>query len=65
MNLKSWEATILQIVDELSHEPRESGKQKVLNTWRATLEKEPNSVPLFQVDEIVRGVRKRIAVVDG
>jgi hypothetical protein len=63
MDLKSWEATIQEIVADLNHEPRESGKQKVLNIWRAKLEKEPNSVPLFHVDEIVREVRKRITVV--
>jgi hypothetical protein len=61
MNLKEWEATICQIVDEASRKPRESGKQKILMAWRAKLEKEPNSLEPFQIDEIVREVRKRLA----
>jgi hypothetical protein len=60
MRLKDWEATIQQIVDESSREPKESGKHKVLTDWRAKLEGEPASLPLFHVDEIIREVRKRL-----
>ena len=60
MDLKAWEATIQQIAAEFDHEPKESGKQRVLTAWRATLEREPTSLPLFQIDEIVREVRKRM-----
>ena len=60
MNLKDWETTIQQIVDESNHEPKESGKHKVLVAWRAKLEKEPTSLPAFRIDEIVREVRNRL-----
>jgi hypothetical protein len=65
MNLKAWEATICQIVDETSQKPRESGKQKILMAWRAKLEKEPNSLEPYQIDQIVKEVRKRLASVSG
>ena len=61
MDLKGWEATINQIVDEARKEPRESGKQKILLAWRAKLEKEPTSLLPYQIDEIVWEVRKRLA----
>ena len=60
MNLQTWEATIQQIAAESNHEPKESGKHKVLTAWRAKLEKEPTSLPPFRIDEIVREVRKRL-----
>jgi hypothetical protein len=60
MNLKDWEATIQQIVAESNHEPKEAGKHKVLNAWRAKLEREPTSLPAFRIDEIVREVRSRL-----
>ncbi|HEY2841469.1 MAG TPA: hypothetical protein VGJ26_20085 [Pirellulales bacterium] len=62
MNLRNWEATIQQIVDESNQEPKESGKQKVLTGWRLKLEKEPTSLPPFQIDHIVREVRQRLNV---
>lgn len=62
MNLKAWQATIQQIVSESNHEPRESGKNRILATWRAKLEKEPTSLRAFQIDEIVREVRKQLDV---
>jgi hypothetical protein len=62
MNLKDWEATIQQIADDSNHEPKESGKQKILTAWRLKLEKEPTCLRPFQIDEIVRGVRKKLTV---
>ena len=62
MNLKAWEATIQQIADELSLAPKEAGQQKILTAWRAKLEKEPTSLLPFQIDEIVREVRKKLTV---
>ncbi len=62
MNLRIWEATIQQIVDESNQEPKESGKQKILTAWRLKLEKEPTSLPPFQIDHIVREVRQRLNV---
>jgi hypothetical protein len=62
MNLKDWETTIQQIADESNRELKEAGKQKTLTAWRARLEKEPTSLPPFQIDELVREVRKRLTV---
>ncbi len=61
MNLKEWEETINQIVEEIKQEPPKSRKHKVLMAWRVKLEKEPISLQPFQIDEIVREVRKRIS----
>ena len=60
MNLATWETTIQAIVDESNRQRKESGKYKILNDWRAKLEKEPTSLRPFQIDEIVREVRQRL-----
>lgn len=60
MNLRNWETTIQQIVADSNAQPKESGKQKVLTGWRLKLEKEPTSLPPFQIDHIVREVRQRL-----
>jgi hypothetical protein len=65
MNLKPWEATIQQIVDEFSLTPRDSDQQRILTAWRVKLEKEPTSLHPYQIDEIVREVRKRTTVANG
>ena len=59
MRLKEWEATIQKIVDECNQEPKIAGR--VLMEWRAKLEKEPNLLQPFQIDEIVREVRRRLS----
>ncbi len=63
MNLQDWELTIQQIVEESNHEPKESGKQRVLTGWRAKLAQEPHLLEPYQIDEIVREVRKRLTSV--
>ncbi|MDA0835641.1 MAG: hypothetical protein O2955_14445 [Planctomycetota bacterium] len=65
MSLKKWETIIQQIIDESNHEPKESGKQRLLVEWRAKLEKEPPHLPLHQIDEIVREVRQRLITAQG
>jgi hypothetical protein len=60
MDLTNWEATIQQFVDESNQQPTEGGKHKVLIAWRAKLEEEPTSLPLYEIDKIVREVRKRL-----
>jgi hypothetical protein len=62
MNLKVWEATIQQIVDEFCLEPNETGHRRILTAWRAKLEKEPTSLLPFQIDQIVQDVRKKFIV---
>jgi hypothetical protein len=58
MRLDEWEVTIQKIIDECNHEQK--GSYKVLAKWRATLEKEPSHLQPFQIDEIVREVRRRL-----
>lgn len=60
MRLEKWEPTILEILREMSLEPKESGKQRVLHGWRMKLEKGQPPVPVYQIDEIVREVRRRL-----
>ena len=59
MNLMDFEATIREMGDQVYFAPNELAKQRVMKTWRANLEKEPTSLLAFQVDEIIREVRKR------
>jgi hypothetical protein len=59
MDLKDWEETIIQIVEEIKQEPPKSRKHKLLIAWRFKLEKEPFSLQPFQIDEIVREVQQR------
>jgi hypothetical protein len=58
MRLHEWEVTIQEIVDECNNEERRS--DKVLMEWRAKLEKEPSLLRPFQIDELVREVRRRL-----
>ena len=59
MRLEEWEVTIQKIVDECNQEPKIAGR--VLMEWRAKLEKEPTLLKPFQIDEIVREVRRRLS----
>ena len=59
MRLEEWEATILKMTDECNQEQqRQNG---VLMEWRVKLEKEPTLLKPFQIDEIVREVRRRLS----
>ncbi len=58
MRLQEWEETIQKITDECNHEQK--GADKVLIAWRAKLEKEPTLLKPFQIDQIVREVRRRL-----
>ncbi len=60
MKLTDWEVTIQQMVVESNHESKESGKQKGLRDWRTKLSQEPHLLQPFQIDQIVREVRKRL-----
>ena len=60
MKLHDWEQIIQQMMAESHHEPKESGKSKVLMEWRAKLAKAPHLLQPFQIDEIVRELRKRL-----
>ena len=60
MNIKDWESTIHQIVEESIHKRTECGKYRIVTVWRAKLEKAPTLLRPFQIDEIVREVRRRL-----
>ena len=59
MRLEEWEATILKITDDCNNE--QQTPDRVLMEWRAKLEKEPTLLQPFQIDEIVREVRRRLS----
>ncbi len=59
MRLEEWEVTIQKIIEECNHEQRMA--DRVLMEWRAKLEKEPTLLRPFQIDEIVREVRRRLS----
>ena len=59
MRLDKWEITIQKIVDECNQEQERA--DRVLVEWRAKLEKEPTLLQPFQIDEIVREVRRRLS----
>ncbi len=58
MRLEEWEVTIQKIIDECNDEQKRT--DRVLKEWRVKLEKEPTLLPPFQIDEIVRAVRRRL-----
>ncbi len=61
MRLEEWAETIQKMIDECNHEQERT--DRVLLKWRAKLEKEPTLLQPFQIDEIVRAVRKRLTTV--
>ena len=60
MDLKHLEPTVAQMLAESNRQCNESAKQKVLMEWRAKLGNEPTSLKPFQIDEVVREVRRRL-----
>ena len=63
MKLQDQEPTVQQMIEDSNREPKESGKFRVLMEWRAKLAQEPHLLQPFQIDEIVREVRKRLTSV--
>ena len=59
MRLEEWEATILKMTEECNHEQQRP--DSILTEWRAKLEKEPTLLKPFQIDEIIREVRRRLS----
>jgi len=60
MDLRNLEPTVQTIFAETSREANESGQYKILTAWRAKLEKEPTLLRPFQIDAVVREVRRRM-----
>ena len=59
MRLAEWEVTIQTIIDECNQEQERA--DRVLMEWRAKLEKEPTLLRPFEIDKIVREVRRRLS----
>jgi hypothetical protein len=59
MRFDDWEATIQKIIDECQQSQKRP--DAVLAKWRATLAKEPSLLQPFQIDQIVREVRRRLS----
>ena len=62
MRLQDWEATIQTNAAECNRDL--SGANKILMAWRVKLEKEPDLLQPFQIDEIVREARRRLVFGD-
>ena len=62
MRLQDWEATIQTIANECNRNL--DGADKVLAAWRVKLEKEPDLLQPFQIDQIVREARRRLIEVN-
>ena len=62
MRLEEWEVTIQKIIGECDHDHEQEGRgdDRILMKWRATLEEEPTALQPFQIDEIMREVRRRL-----
>jgi hypothetical protein len=58
MRVQAWEGIVQEITDDCNHQQK--GEDKVLVGWRAKLEKEPTLLQPYQIDEIVREVRRRL-----
>lgn len=63
MDFKKWEVTIQKMIEESNQETKEPGKNRILMEWRAKLTKTPHLLQPFQIDEIVREVRRRLTTV--
>ena len=63
MNFQKLEVNIQDMTEAFNLEPKESGKNLLLKEWRKSLAMEPHLLQPFQIDEIVREVRKRITPV--
>ena len=59
MRLEEWEVTMQTMVDECNHQQQRS--DRILKEWRAKLEKEPTLLKPFEIDQIVRAVRRRLS----
>lgn len=60
VRLHDWEPIIQQIVDEIAREQNEVRKHRLLIEWRIKLGKEPTLLQPYQIDRIVREVRRKL-----
>lgn len=64
MDVKKWEPLIQQVIDQSNLQANEPGKMRVMMEWRRTLAKSPHLLELFQIDSIMREVRRKITTVE-
>ena len=62
LHLHQCEQTIQRIVNEIQQQPTLTLKNKVLFDWRKKLAQEPASLPLHDVDWLLREVQRRIDI---
>lgn len=62
MRFDEWEVTIQKMINECKQEQKRP--DGVLAKWRATLAKEPSLLQPFQIDQIMREVRRRLRGAD-
>ena len=60
MNLKKWETVVEAMLAEVKQEKQPSAGYRIIKAWRTKLEQEPPALQPFQIDEIVREVRRRL-----
>ena len=58
--LHQCEQTIQRIVDEYKQQPTSALQTKILLDWRKKLREEPASLPLHDVDWLMREVQRRV-----
>ena len=58
MRLEDWAVTIQTMTDECNHV--QTTPDRVLKQWRVKLEKEPTLLQPFEIDQIVREVRRKL-----
>ena len=63
MNFKDWEVIIQRLSDTFNLEKTEWDKDRVLVAWRKSLGKESHQLEPYEIDEIVREVRRRCSSV--
>ena len=58
MRLENWAVTIQEMTDECNRE--QTTPDRILPLWRVKLEKEPTLLQPFEIDQIVRAVRRKL-----
>ena len=61
MQFQDSELIVQQILGDFARERNEGRKDKILIEWRVKLEKEPTLLKPFQIDKLVRDVRRRVS----
>jgi len=60
MNIENWEATIQKLVEACNLERGVWGKDRILIAWWKSLVRGSERLEPFEMDEIVREVRRRL-----